>query len=457
MTPLPSPALRSPRDLARTTATNPYLADVELAQHCADHLEQARHVLVGLLTQHETYETATAEVTSSIDTLRNLHRELAHLRQGAVADVAVFLPINLPLYSLVLFAAIPSLMAERVDVRLPAATPTWVRAVAEAAHLEAFFPRVHLNELSRRRFIQEHASGAEAVIFTGRYESAEEVRAQCPSSRFIFQGSGVNPIVIGPDARLTRTAIDDMVTARVFNGGQDCAAPDAFLVHTQRADEFVRAIVDAADQLVSGHYGDPAVRVGTILNPNTLGALEQRLAALAPDTVLGGLVDREANYVTPTVIVRPLAEHDELMEFFAPVFYILVYDDDDELAEFFDHPEYRDNAMYVSLYGQRVVASLFESSTVLFDQTVLDVEQGNVAFGGNGAKANFVAYGGAVEVGPSLMSEALACHLRAPSAPVAETAPVTDVQMPSEDWWVHSDVLANDELPRRERLPRVVR
>ena len=113
------------------------------------------------------------------------------------------------------------------------------------------------------------------------------------------------------------------------------------------------------------------MRVGTILNPNSLGALEERLAALEADTVLGGLVDRDSGVRRPTVIVRPLSEHDELMEFFAPMFYILVYENDAELAAFFNRREYLDNAMYVSLYGQRPVEGLFESSTVLFNHTVL--------------------------------------------------------------------------------------
>jgi acyl-CoA reductase-like NAD-dependent aldehyde dehydrogenase len=450
MTPLPTPLF----DAAQYAGFNPYLGDIELAQRCADHLEREHDLIVHLLTQHESHEAASGELESSIDALRNLHRELAALRSGAVGDVSVFLPINLPLYSLVLFAAIPSLMAERVDVRLPAATPAWVRSIADAMNLGEFFPRVHLNELSRRRFINEHASRADAVIFTGRYESAEEVREQCPDGLFIFQGSGVNPIVIGPDADLNTEVLEHMVTARAFNGGQDCAAPDAFLVHARRADEFVAAIVDRAAALVSGPYTDPTARVGTILNPNTLGAIADRLATLSPDIVVGGMVDRETAYVAPTVVVRPLAEHDELMEFFAPIFYVLVYENDDELATFFGRDEYVDNAMYVSLFGQHPVAGLFESSTVLFNRTVLEVEQGNAAFGGNGAKANYVAYDGDLEVGPSLMTEALARHVRRVTAAPA-TPPVAPSIAPSEDWWIRSGILANPNIARVERLPRV--
>jgi acyl-CoA reductase-like NAD-dependent aldehyde dehydrogenase len=333
---------------------------------------------------------------------------LRHLRHGSVGEISVFLPINLPLYSLVLFAAIPSLMADSVDVRLPAATPDWVCDVSSAAGLDRFFPRMHLLRVTRRQFVEGYASQAAAVIFTGRYESAEEVRRECPDAVFIFQGSGVNPIVIGADAELTDDLIERVVTARIFNGGQDCAAPDAFLVHRTKADAFVSALVDQARSWPVGGYGDPAVRIGPILNAACLDVLEERLDAMRADIVVGGNVDHAAAFVEPTVVVRPLAEHDELTEFFAPVFYVLVFDDDAELEAFFKTPEYVENAMYVSLFGQEPLAGLFESSTVLFDATVLDVEQGNNAFGGNGAKANYVARGNDIEVGPALMSETLA-------------------------------------------------
>ncbi|HVT78665.1 MAG TPA: aldehyde dehydrogenase family protein, partial [Acidimicrobiales bacterium] len=325
-----------------STGINPLLDDVAVARDCADYLERHRHAIVHVLRQCESHETAVNEVNNSIDTLRNLHRELAHLRKAGLDSVAVFLPINLPLYSLILFAAVPSLMARRVDVRLPASTPGWLRQVAVAARLEDFFPRVHLHEATRRQFIDVVASRAQAVIFTGRYESAEQVRNQCSNSVFLFEGSGVNPVVIGAQARLTPEVVDNVVTARVFNSGQDCAAPDVFLVHLSKLDEFVASVADRIESLRAGSYDDPQVRIGTILNRRPLKDLAARLASLAPDTIIGGTVDVKSGLVDPTVIVRPLSEHDFVTEFFAPIFYVLVYESDEELAAFFSGRDYRD-------------------------------------------------------------------------------------------------------------------
>lgn len=402
---------------AFTSDRNVYLDEVLRAEQCAAYIELNRDSLVAILTRLESHEAAEEEVDSSIDALRNVHRELANLRRGSVSSIAVFLPINLPLYSLVLFAAIPSLMADRVDVRLPAATPEWVTDVAACAGLGRFFPRVALHEATRRQFITGIASQAAAVVFTGRHESAEDVREQCSGTTFVFQGSGVNPVVVGPSADLADDVMARIVTSRVFNSGQDCAAPDAFLVHESRAAEFVGALVDRVGELTIGDYTDPAVRIGPIANPQSLKPLEERMDELKLDVVVGGTVDRAGARVDPTVVVRPIAEHDRITEFFAPIFYVLVYDGDADLARFFGRRECVDNAMYVSLFGQDPVPGLCESSTVLFNRTVLDVEQGNSAFGGNGCKSNYVAYGDEVVVGPGLITEALAGAISRPTGP----------------------------------------
>ena len=99
---------------------NPYLSDVAVAAGFAAHLETHRDEILEVLTQHESHETAVDEIERSVHALRGLHREMHNLRIAHVGDVAAFLPINLPLYSLVLFAAVPSLMADRVFVRSPA-------------------------------------------------------------------------------------------------------------------------------------------------------------------------------------------------------------------------------------------------------------------------------------------------------------------------------------------------
>ncbi|WP_168714769.1 aldehyde dehydrogenase family protein [Streptomyces sp. A0592] len=385
-------------------------ADLAAAAAAAEHLDAHRAELLDVLTRYESFEAATDEIGRSIDTLRNLHREVPGLRTARAGTTAVFLPVNLPLYSLVLFAAVPSLAADSLTARGPAATAEWHAQVLAVSGLRRYFPRLELVHTTRRAFLRDRVRDATTVIFTGRYENAESVRRECPRALFLFEGSGPNPIVVGPRADLD-VSFDRIVTARLFNGGQDCAGPDAYLVHTSRAEEFLARLLATLAALPTGSYRDPLVRVGPVLNRAPLRDLARRLEEVAHDVVVGGAVDPGTATVQPTVVVRPLSHHDRLVEFFAPVFYILRYGGPAELDGFFARDEYTSRAMYASFFGEDVPAALYANSTVLTGCTVLDVERGNDPYGGYGPRANYVARGGRVlEVAPILITACLARH-----------------------------------------------
>ena len=389
------------------SAANPYLRDLAVALECAEAIEKRADLVRDVLCRYETLETADDEIVRSLDTLRNLHRELHYLRIGTVDTISVFLPINLPLYSLVLFACVPSLMSHSVTVRGPAATPEWVDEVAEAAQIKEFFPRVHLVSQTRRQFLEGHVHGADAVVFTGRYENAEAVRGETPGSTFIYEGSGINPIVIGPDAELSEAVMEQVMAARLFNSGQDCAGPDVVCVHRSRLNEFLERLTTALANTPIGELGDRGARVTKILNRQPLKDVAAQLIALHPHVVYGGTVDVDSQVVAPTIVVRDLGSI-EPFEWFSPVFNIGTYGDLAELREWFGRPAYCDYAMYVSLFGEAAFPELFATSTVLQNRTILDVEQGNTAYGGNGPKANYVIHGDDVRIGPILISESLA-------------------------------------------------
>ncbi len=388
---------------------NQYLPDLVAASEFAAHLKERRQEILAVLTQQESHETAIDELERSVLALRGLHREMNNLREAHVGDVSAFLPINLPLYSLVLFAAVPSLMADRVFVRSPAVGHGWMREVFEVSGISDYFPRIGLFDLQRRDFLDHFVARSEVVLFTGRYANAVQVQRCCRKAKFVFNGAGVNPIVIGPKASVERS-LDRIITTRVFNSGQDCAGPDAFLVHSSVADEFVELARDSLRSIPVGEYSDPSVRVGRILTPGPLPDLVARLEELKSSTVLEGAIHVEDQVVEPTMIVRPIDEHDRLVEFFAPVFYVLVYDDEVQLAGFFDREEYQQYAMYVSLFGSSLLPEITSYSNPLVDLTVLEVEHGNEPYGGWGSKANFVATGDRLTIGPVLVSSAIAAR-----------------------------------------------
>ncbi|MFE6912062.1 hypothetical protein [Streptomyces erythrochromogenes] len=138
-------------------------ADLASAAAAADHIDAHRAELLDVLTRYESFEAATDEIDRSVDTLRNLHREVPGLRTARAGRTAVFLPVNLPLYSLVLFAAVPSLAADSVTVRGPAATAGWHAQVLAVSGLGRYFPRLELVHTPPDAYMV-HASRAEEFL-----------------------------------------------------------------------------------------------------------------------------------------------------------------------------------------------------------------------------------------------------------------------------------------------------
>ena len=82
-------------------------------------IERDQEQLIDLLLQYETYATAKDEIKRSLATLCGLEKELSKTKSTKkVSTVSTFFPINLPLYSFILFAVVPSYFANTVYVRV---------------------------------------------------------------------------------------------------------------------------------------------------------------------------------------------------------------------------------------------------------------------------------------------------------------------------------------------------
>jgi len=83
----------------------------------AKYLNSNRSQIVNLLLSYESLETAQDEINRSIKALRAIKREMKYLCNSGVNYISSFFPINLPLYSLVLFGIIPSFIAKKIYIR----------------------------------------------------------------------------------------------------------------------------------------------------------------------------------------------------------------------------------------------------------------------------------------------------------------------------------------------------
>jgi aldehyde dehydrogenase (NAD+) len=177
-------------------------AATEIANEITDNYEE----IVAILTRYETWTTAVDETERALRALRNLKREgdfIIRVRSGL--HVAALLPINLPLYSLLLFGVMPALMGQKVVVRPSDVTGDIVPKLYELVSTAHVRRRLQVVRQGRSRFLAQHVRRSDVTIFTGSYRNAAQVlRSTPPRSCFIFNGSGVNPIVVAPGADLER-------------------------------------------------------------------------------------------------------------------------------------------------------------------------------------------------------------------------------------------------------------
>ena len=74
---------------------------------------------------------------------------------------------------------------------------------------------------------------------------------------------------------------------------------------------------------------------------------------------------------------------------------------------FFNSEKYTDFAMYISIFGQLPKDINIPQTQIIKEKTVLDIEQGNLPFGGYGNKANFYFYKGKKHIKPILISQVI--------------------------------------------------
>lgn len=366
-----------------------------------------------LLCEISTHRAARYEIESTVATLDGALDEVAAHRPGRVSHLAAFMPSNVILYSYALYLLVPALYTERLVFR-PSS-----RVKDQMSRLHTMLAEQHglpitLTGVSQREFLHHHVLPADVVVFTGAYANAEEIRAQLsPGQLFLFLGSGVNPFVVAPGADVEQAA-RDAIAIRVLNTGQDCLGPDLFTVHESLLAPFVDALVSELKGLRYGPYTDPDADFGPIFYESALEDGAQFLARHRGDIVHGGHVDFRARRLDPTVVVgESVTPRTHVPEFFAPIFNVAGYRDEDALAATLTTGMFTERALGSSVYGHApaLVEALRRRTTVTLDTTLLSIDDGNAPFGGYGRMANYISDGHEVRAEPVLISKAVAAHL----------------------------------------------
>jgi len=354
---------------------------------------------------YESFEVAQDEINRSIKALRAIKREMKYLCNSRVDRISSFLPINLPLYSLVLFGIVPSFMAKKVYMRPP--KPMWSIFKKLTFFLKPVIPPpIEFQYCERKYFLELFIKKSDVIIFTGRYENALSVQRETVPFRslFIYNGRGINPLLITPNADLN-LAVSKCIKVRCFNSGQDCAGPDDIIVHNSIIDPFIEKLIEKLNSLeVKSDYYSGNI-IGPIVKTEGLLELQKFFKENKSKIIYGGSVDLTNKICYPTVLVSNLMQHsDYTQEFFAPVFNVLIYSNAEDLDFYFQNKDYFDYAMYVSVFGDSpYISKLKRHSIVLQNLTILEIDQNT--FGGYGRRASYVSYYGFIFPRPILISK----------------------------------------------------
>ena len=155
--------------------------------------------------------------------------------------------------------------------------------------------------------------------------------------RSILELGGNNAAIVAPSADI-ELVVRGMTFAAAGTAGQRCTSLRRAIVHNSRIDEVVERMSAAYATLPVGSPLDSATLVGPLI---TSIALDRMQAAIDTACTDGGKVtvggDRmladdapDAAYVRPTIITMPAQTDIVATETFAPLLYVLGYDEFDE-------------------------------------------------------------------------------------------------------------------------------
>ncbi len=181
--------------------------------------------------------------------------------------------------------------------------------------------------------------GVPLVSATGSTRMGQQV-ARVVAARFgrsILELGGNNAAIVAPSADI-ELVVRGMTFAAAGTAGQRCTSLRRAIVHRSRIDEVVERMSAAYATLPVGSPLDEGTLVGPLI---TAIALERMQAAVDTARSDGGTVTvggerlladdaPDAAYVRPAIVIMPAQTDIVATETFAPLLYVLAYDDFDE-------------------------------------------------------------------------------------------------------------------------------
>ena len=175
------------------------------------------------------------------------------------------------------------------------------------------------------------------VSATGSTRMGKDVapRVAARLGRSLLELGGNNAAIVAPSADLD-LAVRGIVFSAVGTAGQRCTSLRRVLVHNSIKDDLIGRLRAAYETLPIGSPLDPATLVGPLIDE---GAYEGFVGALSTAESDGGKLvtggdkvaaEGDGQYVRPAIVDMPAQTQIMKSETFAPILYVLGYDDFDK-------------------------------------------------------------------------------------------------------------------------------
>ncbi len=296
-------------------------------------IRESRDIDVPLVARHFGYHAGMAQLAET-----EFPGMVPHGVCGAV------IPWNFPLLMLAWKVA-PALAAGNCVVLKPAEwTPLTALLFAEISR-EAGLPKGVLNVVTG-----DGATGAalvaspvDKVAFTGSTEVGKKIRAATAGSgkALTLELGGKSPYIVFDDADLD-SAVEGLVDAIWFNGGQVCCAGSRLLVQEGVAGRFHTALKRRMDGLRIGDPLDKCIDVGAVVHPEQLARITAMVEGNGDGTVYRAACAVPAGCFYPPTLISGLGSASPLMqdEIFGPVLVSMTFRTPEEAVALANNSRY---------------------------------------------------------------------------------------------------------------------
>lgn len=308
-------------------------------------------------------------------------------------QVLIISPWNYPFY-LCMAPVIAAIAAGNTMIVKPSEySPNTSRLIKKI--LESIFSKKEVAVVEGDYTVSEYLLGLrhDHIFFTGSTAVGRIImqKAAVSLTPVTLELGGKSPTLIDETVDL-KEACKKIAWGKFINCGQTCVAPDYILVPNNKVDLFISHLSSALHSMygLKSENWQESSDYARIINRkhfNRLVGLLEDAKSHGAEIVIGGHIDEQQNYISPTVLASVDLNCDLMKEeIFGPLLPIIAYDSLDKAIDFINQRE-KPLALYVFSSREsnaRKVLTETSSGGACINDVVIHLVNPNLPFGGIG-------------------------------------------------------------------------